>query len=323
MEATGRRGGSQLLTRFVLAFLLVAVIGVALAPGARAQATLTITVEGDGQVLISPGGISCSDTCSPTFDEGETVTLTASAGIGELAGWTGACEGVDGTKCTLEDVSGDLAAGATFTSPQPPPGPPPGPPPPVPPPGPPPPPPPPGAIPNEIDRILEELRFGNIAFNAPTELQVGETAVIELLISGGRPVGQLKGEIRELGERAGARIRISDLMEARLTGLGFRIQAISDERQPVGRSGVTRWSWEIEPVEAGSKDLHLTVSAIVNVRGTESTYTIQTFERTLAVDVAWSERVSGFVGDNWQWLWTAILIPVAAWVVQRRRRARP
>jgi hypothetical protein len=59
----------------------------------------------------------------------------------------------------------------------------------------------------------------------------------------------------------------------------------------------------------------------VNVGGTESTYTVQTFERVLEIDVAWSDRVSGFLSGNWQWLWTAILLPVGAWLLQRRRRA--
>lgn len=321
MEATDRHGGSHRLRRSCLAFLVVGLFVATLAADARgqttetlAQVTLTVVVTGDGEVVSSPEGISCPTDCSGTFDADTTVTLTASPGIGELEGWGDACAGTTGSECQVP-LSGDQTASVAFTSPQPPPPPPPGP-------QPGPPPPPVGPIGNEIDRIIEGLQFGNIAFNSPTELTVGETAVIQLLISGGRPIQDLKQEITALGEREGARIRVSEVVEARLTGLGFEIQAISDERQPVGQAGTTRWSWEIEPTKDGPLRLHLTVSAIVNVRGEQSMYTIQTFERTMQVDVRWSDRVSGFVGDNWQWLWTAIFLPVGAWLLQRRRKAK-
>ena len=317
MEATGDRGGSRPLMRFALVFVLLGVLVAALAAPARGQIVVTVTVEGEGQVVSSPEGISCPETCSFTFPDGTEVTLSASAAVGEFEAWGGACVGSPGTECQLP-TGGDVAVTASFTSPQPPPPPPPGPGPPPPPPG---PPGPPGPPPDDIDEILQGLGLGNVAFNAPRELQSGETAVIELLVSRERPIRELQGEITALGEREGAQIRLSNLIEARLTGLGFKIQAVSDERQPVSRRDITRWRWEIEPVRTGRQRLHLTVSAIVNVGGTESTYTVQTFERVLEIDVAWSDRVSGFLSGNWQWLWTAILLPVGAWLLQRRRRA--
>ena len=326
METVHRGGwGSHRLARLALGFLLAGLVAGAAAPAPRAGQTgtvttdtattsarvsLTVTVEGDGEVVSDPAGIACPGACSATFDAGTTVTLTANPGSGEFRGWDGACGGTD-TQCGFQ-MEGDASVAAAFTSTQPPPPPPP--PPPGPGPGPPPPP--------NIDVILEGLTFANVAFNAPTELHLGDTAVIELLVSGERPIRELKEEIRERGEREGGRIQVSDVVEARLTGLGFRIQAISDERQPVRRAGVTRWSWEIEPVETGALRLHLTISAIVDVAGSESTYTIETFRRELDVRVTWSERVSGFVGSNWQWLWTAILLPIGAWLLQRRRKAK-
>jgi hypothetical protein len=35
-----------------------------------------------------------------------------------------------------------------------------------------------------------------------------------------------------------------------------------------------------------------------------------------------AKRAGGFVSNNWQWLWTAILIPVAGWLVQRFNRKK-
>jgi hypothetical protein len=49
---------------------------------------------------------------------------------------------------------------------------------------------------------------------------------------------------------------------------------------------------------------------------------VKTFERTLVVRVAFRERLETFVEENWQRLWSALLVPLAAVLLQRRRRSR-
>lgn len=173
---------------------------------------------------------------------------------------------------------------------------------------------------SEIDQVLDDLSMANVAFNAPRTLRVNEPAVIQVLVSGQQMVGQLEEQLTELGEREGERIRASDRMDARLTGLGFKIEAITPAVQLVSGSGVTEWRWEIEPTRVGTQRLHLTLSALIAVDGTESAYTVRTFARTLDIRVTWGERVSGFLSDNWQWLWAALLVPVAGLLFRRRGR---
>ncbi|MDP8908902.1 MAG: hypothetical protein M3N47_07240 [Chloroflexota bacterium] len=175
----------------------------------------------------------------------------------------------------------------------------------------------------EIDAILEGLPLATVAFNVPTRIALGESAVIELLLSTRAPTEDLKREITEAGKRIGARIRISDRMEARLTGPRFKIEAITPEVQAISGSEVTSWRWEVEPTVTGRPRLHLTLSAILDVRGSPSTRTVRTFQRTLVVDVSLSDRVANFLQGNWQWLWTAILVPVAAWLMARHKRQAP
>ena len=173
---------------------------------------------------------------------------------------------------------------------------------------------------SEIDRVLAGLPLANVAFNAPVTLRVHETAVIQLLLSGEQPIEQLQDQLTELGDKEGEQIKVSDRMEAQLSGLGFTIAAITPAVQPVSGQGVTEWRWEIEPTRVGTRRLHLTLSALIDLKGRESTYAIRTFERSLAVRVTWSERLSGFLSDNWQWLWTALLIPLVGWALSKRRR---
>ena len=85
-----------------------------------------------------------------------------------------------------------------------------------------------------------------------------------------------------------------------------------------------KWSWTVEPTAAGTRNLHLTLSALIDIDGTEETYTVKTYDRMWTVAVPWPDRVTGFAESNWQWLWTAILVPVVGLVWRRlRTRHRP
>jgi hypothetical protein len=62
--------------------------------------SLSRSGSGSGSVASAPPGIDCGSTCSADFDEGTSVTLTATPTAGNaFAGWSGACSGT-GT-CTV------------------------------------------------------------------------------------------------------------------------------------------------------------------------------------------------------------------------------
>jgi hypothetical protein len=179
-----------------------------------------------------------------------------------------------------------------------------------------------GSLFERVDRVLATLPTASVAFNAPEKLTEGESAEIELLLSLQDSIDRLKEQISEVGEREGERVRITDEMEATLTGVDFKIEAVTPQRQAVSRRDVTRWKWEIEPTQTGVLRLHLTLTGFVEVAGERRARAIRTFEYTLVVRVTWRDKVASFVEDNWQWLWTAILAPVAFWAIRRRRSAR-
>jgi hypothetical protein len=176
---------------------------------------------------------------------------------------------------------------------------------------------------DEIDRALAAQPLASAAFNAPTELRLGDAAVIQLLLSLSKPLDDLRAELREIGEREGARIRVAPLMEARLTGSGFRVEALTPEIQPVGRRTDTEWSWEVEGTEGGSQRLHLSLAALITVEGERTPRAVRTFDREIEVNVTVNQRITGFIGHNWQWLWAALVVPLlglAAGLVKSRRR---
>lgn len=172
-----------------------------------------------------------------------------------------------------------------------------------------------------VRRILDDSKLANIAFNTPGALNVHETAVIQLLLDMKTPIDELKEKIKAAGEREGARVEVSDRMEARLTGSNFAITAITAETQAVSRGGTTEWKWEVKPTEAGSHHLHLTLSAFLDVDGESTPHTVRTFEKVIHVDVTWSQRVGSFFEVHWKWLWAAVLVPLVSWLWRKRKQA--
>jgi len=75
--------------------------------------TVTKTGSGSGTVTSDVGGIDCGSTCSAVYDEGTSVTLSASASAGSrFAGWSG--EGCSGTDTCTVTVSQASEVGASF-----------------------------------------------------------------------------------------------------------------------------------------------------------------------------------------------------------------
>lgn len=179
-----------------------------------------------------------------------------------------------------------------------------------------------------VDQILESLDWGNIAFNLPLSMGLQETTLIELLVGLRQPMKELSYELEqkmppdEQIEIKGARIRVSNRMEARLTGTGFQITEITPEMQAVGAREVTEWKWQVKAILPGMQSLHLTLAAILSIDGNETPRAIRTFDKKIEVKVSWSRKVSMFVSKNWQWIWAAILLPFVGWTWRRWRKSK-
>jgi hypothetical protein len=185
---------------------------------------------------------------------------------------------------------------------------------------------------SSLDRDLDELPRSAIAFNTPRSMQLEESETVTVLLSPSASVKHLARLLEAEGAsgsiEGAKKIRTAPLMEARLTGQDFKIDAISDSDgiQPITREEPTRWTWDIEPTEPGEgKKVHLTVSVLVKVEGETTPRLIETFNRTIVVNVTMQQRLAGFAGfagNHWEWLWTAILVPLAVWAWPRWRKRR-
>lgn len=83
---------------------------------AAPSSLVTVSTSGDGlgRVTSSVSGIACPPTCTASFADGSTVSLTATAeSDSEFTGWSGACSGTGSCDVT---ASGNPAADAEFTA---------------------------------------------------------------------------------------------------------------------------------------------------------------------------------------------------------------
>jgi hypothetical protein len=177
----------------------------------------------------------------------------------------------------------------------------------------------------DIDTQLERLKKANAVFNTPESMTVGETRTIQLLL-GLNSVPELEGMIQEPGkiERATS-IRISNQMEAKLSGDDFSITEITPTRLPISMKEANEWRWDIKPEKSGTLRLELALNVILFVEGNQLGRTIQTFKRDIkvpVVEVPWSltGSILGFIKSEWKWLWTVLVAPLVPWIWKRLRK---
>ena len=176
----------------------------------------------------------------------------------------------------------------------------------------------------DIDAISDSLAIGNIAFNKPDSMELDKAAEIQLVLSPTRSPDELSGLIEEEGAVQNRSVKVSDYMEATLTGDNFTISNPT-QRKLVSRSGVTEWRWDVTPTKEGQQRLHLTLSAIVNYENGEKPLEIKSFHEAIDVNVTFKQRlwtIASAIGRNMGWLWPGLLVPAAVWLWNRRKKKK-
>lgn len=171
-----------------------------------------------------------------------------------------------------------------------------------------------------IDLILQRMSNANIAFNAPQSMSLEDTATIELKLGLNTEISDLKGLIESEGPKEGFNIKVAERMEARLSGQNFAITAITPEVQAISRNEITSWSWEVKPKAKGQQYLHLTLTALIGINGNSTPRTLRTFSKAVNVEITQAQQLESFIGQNWQWLWATLLVPIAGWVWKSKKK---
>jgi hypothetical protein len=172
-----------------------------------------------------------------------------------------------------------------------------------------------------VDQAVSRLRKAQAAFNTPSDIPMGAPQSVSLVMSFDIAGATLEEGIATQGPTTSAEIRAAPEMQAVLVGSsGLTVRALQpDPKQAIPSHGKTEWDWEVEGSAAGPQLLTLSISAVLSAPNSPE-YAIQTFKRKLNVTVSNTSRVSGFIGNNWQWLWAVIVVPLAGYTWGKVRK---
>ncbi|PPD46651.1 MAG: hypothetical protein CTY15_01175 [Methylocystis sp.] len=184
-----------------------------------------------------------------------------------------------------------------------------------------------------VDKARATLKQANVAFNAPERGEIGKTFLVEAKISEVLTRPELSRKIEGPGKIESAPLQVSKRVIATLSGgEAFDVSPSGPQSKFVSESDITAWTWQVTPKSAGDdKLLILTFDAVIKVGDQIDNWTINTFRRSLHVEVDWPENASQWLdwakknGENIHWIWVTIILPTGvaflAWLTGRRSGA--
>ncbi len=178
-----------------------------------------------------------------------------------------------------------------------------------------------------LDAMLDKLVAGNIAFNTPEHVRLGKPQIVEAKLAVNFSGDELIAQLNEAGKKEKSPIQVADRMTATLSGgAAFDVSPSGTQQQFISHAQVTTWTWEVTAKQPGTQYLLLSVDAVLTIDGKEGTRNINTFKRTIEVEVAWPETTSEWFQwvkewfENIAWLWATVLVPIGLWVWSRFRK---
>lgn len=177
-----------------------------------------------------------------------------------------------------------------------------------------------------------DKRYENLLlFNIKDTLQVHSIYKATLGLAKGETIEELKRDVLQSSTDNGNNIidttlKIASVMRATLKESGgtkeyFQISPIGEEEQSIDEVSDNKafWQWNIEPLKEGKHQLELVVEIVVKSRH------IFLPSRTIPVLIysqpeGTATKVSNFIGNNWQWIISAVFIPLfITWITIRHK----
>lgn len=175
----------------------------------------------------------------------------------------------------------------------------------------------PNQLPSEF-KLSQRLMNAGMAFSVTNKANIDEKIQAQLLIDPNQNAEQLSTQLSVKGITIKQPIKITEVVKATITAPSFVVTEITDESQILADVGPTDWRWELKPTKAGTHEVKLTVSAIVNKENKDRPYTLKTFERTVTVEITKEQIVIDWFKENYKWVITSLLIPLIGFIFKEK-----
>ncbi len=189
----------------------------------------------------------------------------------------------------------------------------------------------------EVPKPPRATTFRNalLIYDIPPLMQQGQSTRVEALISEVQKSIEKYRELKRLSSESRIEeIKIGKVMTLRLSDdspqdrPAFEIKPISDEEQLIDTNFSDAWEWEWDVIPLRSGQHHLNLKAVVTVvdeKFGERKVNIPVFSRQIKVKINRMYVLSGFVRNYWEFLASAIFIPLVIWgysLYMKKRRAK-
>lgn len=199
---------------------------------------------------------------------------------------------------------------------------------------------------SRLDQLPEETlrkKFKNLlVFHADDTMEVNTPKLATLILSRDESINKLRVEVLDESETTEENIKLDTLMEfgskmkARLIPFGssrlestFNIEALGDDVQSfkTDRKKIL-WQWKITPLKPGQQELKLSIQIIEKDGETVSLPARNIPVTIFAKPESYLTQAGDFLKNYWQFLITAIMVPLlSAWVANliknRPAKSRP
>jgi len=172
------------------------------------------------------------------------------------------------------------------------------------------------APPHTLVAKKPNLELGAVLWNPPDRMRISRPERIEVRIGdAGVALGNLHEGLRGRGTPLIDQLEIAPLMRVALIAdpKHFSIQALSNQDQFVRPGTVARWDFDVTALRSGLHRLRLLASMRVKVDGKDEVVDLPSYESEVKVGVAPVRAVGQFCAENWQWIATAVAIPLLGW----------
>ena len=176
---------------------------------------------------------------------------------------------------------------------------------------------------SSVDNEIEKMQTANIVFDTPSSMYRNKTYIINLKLDAVKDISDLLKELSAT-EKESAVVKYSSTMKAELISenkKAFEITLITPDTQVISSINTTSWKWDVTPLEQGEQNLHLSLTAFLDIEGKEKALSIKTFDKVIVVNIAYPDEIFLFMQNNWKWILGSLLFPlVGFWWKNNRKK---
>ncbi len=176
---------------------------------------------------------------------------------------------------------------------------------------------------SSVDNEIEKMQTANIVFDTPSSMYRNKTYIINLKLDAVKDISDLFKELSGT-EKESAVVKYSSTMKAELISenkKAFEITPITPDTQVISSINTTSWKWDVTPLEQGEQNLHLSLTAFLDIEGKEKALSIKTFDKVIEVNISYPDEITLFMQNNWKWILGSLLFPlVGFWWKNNRKK---